>query len=192
MVPPEQAQALGLEPIGKLRLDAHRRYLYQGPPRSGPGRPKTYDGKGHWDNRSRFAKVETIDAAVVLDHQVLNHVQFQCNLCVVLVVDPTHHRQAVLFSTDLPLDALTSYRYDKARFHIELLFRDAKQFAGLTDCQARSPAKRNVHFTASLSAVTFAKLDVRQQRGDAASGLSMASLKRRACNQHLLGRISQY
>lgn len=185
-------RALGLEQIGKLRLDANLRYLYQGPQRPGPGRPQTYDGKVHWDNLSRLEKVETEDADIVLYHQVLNHVQFQCNLRVVLVVDTTHNRQAVLFSTDLPLDALTVYRYYKARFQIEFLFRDAKQFAGLTDCQARSQAKLNFHFNASLSAVTLAKLEARQQQGDAASGLSMASLKRRAFNQHLIERISQY
>jgi IS4 transposase len=44
----------------------------------------------------------------------------------------------VLFSTDTELDALTLYRYYKARFQIEFLFRDAKQFTGLNDCQARS------------------------------------------------------
>jgi hypothetical protein len=75
---------------------------------------------------------------------------------------------------------------------IEFLFRDAKQFAGLTDCQARSQAKLHLHFNASLSAVTLAKLEARQQNGGAASGFSMASLKRRAFNQHLLERISQY
>jgi hypothetical protein len=185
-------RALGLEQIGKLRLDANLRYLYQGPQRPGPGRPQTYDGKVHWDNLSRLEKVETEDADIVLYHQVLNHVQFQCNLRVVLVVDTKHNRQAVLFSTDLPLDALTVYRYYKARFQIEFLFRDAKQFAGLSDCQARSQAKLNFHFNASLSAVTLAKLEARQQQGDAASGLSMASLKRRAFNQHLIERISQY
>jgi hypothetical protein len=185
-------RALGLEQIGKLRLDANLRYLYQGPQRPGPGRPKTYDGKVDWDNLSRFAKVETDDEDVVLYHQVLNHVQFQCHLGVVLVVDTTRNRKAVLFSTDLHLDALTIYRYYKARFQIEFLFRDAKQFAGLTDCQARSQAKLNFHFNASLSAVTLAKLEARQQNGDAASGFSMASLKRRAFNQHLIERISQY
>ena len=184
--------ALGLEQIGKLRLDANLRYLYQGPKRPGPGRPKTYDGKVHWDTLSRFAKVETEDDYIVLYHQVLNHVQFQRNLCVVLVVDTKHNRKAVLFSTDLTLDALTIYRYYKARFQIEFLFRDAKQFTGLTDCQARSHAKLNFHFNASLSAVTLAKLDARQQQGDIASAFSMASLKRRAFNQHLIERISQY
>jgi DDE superfamily endonuclease len=39
-------RALELHQIGKLRADAHLRYLYQGPKRPGPGRQKTYDGKG--------------------------------------------------------------------------------------------------------------------------------------------------
>lgn len=185
-------RALGLDQIGKLRIDANLRYLYQGPQRPGPGRPKTYDGKVNWEDLSRFAQVETDDEQIVLYHQVVNHVQFQCNLRVVLVVDTKHQRRAVLFSTDVDLDALTLYRYYKARFHIEFLFRDAKQFTGLTDCQARSQAKLNFHFNASLSAVTLAKLEARQQHGDAAAAFSMASLKRYAFNQHLIERISQH
>ena len=184
-------RALGLEQIGKLRIDANLRYLYQGPHRPAPGRPKTYDGKVNWDDLARFETVETDDDNIVLYHQVLNHVQFQCNLRVVLVVDTKHHRRAVLFSTDVDLDALTLYRHYKARFQIEFLFRDAKQFTGLTDCQARSHAKLNFHFNASLSAVTLAKLEARQQHGEAASAFSMASLKRRAFNQHLIERIVQ-
>ena len=42
------------------------------------------------------------------------------------------------------------------------------------------------------SAVTLAKLAARQHKGDTASGFSMASLKRRTFNQHLIERISQY
>ena len=42
-------RALELHQIGKLRADAHRRYLYQGPKRPGPGRQKTYDGKVTWN-----------------------------------------------------------------------------------------------------------------------------------------------
>ena len=182
-------RTLGLDQIGKLRLDANLRYRYQGPKRSGPGRPKTYDGKVNWADLSRFVRVETEDTAMVLYHQDLNHVQFQCNLRVVLVVDTQHNRRAVLFSTDRHLDALAIYRYYKARFHIEFLFRDAKQFTGLSDCQARSQAQLALHFHASLTAVTLAKLEARQQNGDAAVSFSMASLKRRAFNQHLIERI---
>ena len=185
-------RALGLAQIGTLRIDANLRYLYQGPKHPGPGRPKTYDGKVNGNDLSRLANVETEDDTIVLYHQVLNHVQGQGNLRVVLVVDTEHNRRAVLFSTDVALDALSIYRYYKARFHIEFLFRDAKQCTGLTDCQARSQAKLHLHCKASLSAVTLAKLEARQQTGDVASAFSMASLKRRAFNQHLIERISQH
>lgn len=70
-----------------------------------------------------------------------------------------------------------------------MLFRDAKQFTGLSDCQARSQAKLDFHFNASLTAVTFAKLEARQQNGNCDQAFSMASLKRRAFNQHLIDRI---
>jgi len=98
----------------------------------------------------------------------------------------------VLLSTDVALDALTRYRSDKVRFQIEFLFRDATQFTGLTDCQARSQATLDFHFHASLTAVSLAKLEARQQSGQAASSCSMASLKRRAFNQHLIDRICEY
>jgi hypothetical protein len=146
----------------------------------------------NWHDLSRCANVETEDDAIVRYHQGLNHVQGPCNLRVVLVVDTKHHRRAVLFSTDVALEALSIYRDYKARFHIEFLCRDAKQCTGLTDCQARSQAKLHFHCNASLSAVTLAKLEARQHHGDVASAFSMASLKRRAFHQHLIERISQH
>jgi hypothetical protein len=72
---------------------------------------------------------------------------------------------------------------------IEFLFRDAKPFTGLSACQARSKAKLDFHCNASLSAVTFAKLEARQQNGHCDQAFSMASLKRRAFNQPLIDRI---
>ena len=185
-------RALGLHQMGKLRRDANLRYLYQGVGRPGPGRPKTYDGKVQWDDLSRFERVHSEDDGIVLYHQVLNHVHLRRNLRVVLVVDTRTQRRAVLFSTDTDLDAKTLYRGYKARFQIEFLFRDAKQFTSLSACQARSQAKLHVHFNASMSALTLGKLEARQQSGGAQAGFSMASLKRRAFNQHLLERISQY
>ncbi len=183
---------LELHQIGKLRADAHLRYLYQGPKRPGPGRQKTYDGKVNWHDLSRFERLETEDDPIVLYHHVLNHVQLKCNLQVVVVVHTQRKRYAVLFSTEVDLAPLTLYRYYKARFQVEFLFRDAKQFTGLSDCQARSKAKLDVHFNASLSAVTFAKLEARHQHGHGDHVFSMASLKRRAFNQHLVDRICEH
>ena len=186
-------RALGLHQIGKLRRDANLRYLYPGPRRPGPGRPKAYDGKVHWDDLSRFERVQSEDDDVVLYHQVLNHVHLRRNLLVVLVVDTHTQWRAILFSSDTDLDAQTLYRGYKARFQIEFLFRDAKQFTSLNACQARCQAKLHFHFNASMSALTLGKLEARQQSDcGAQAGFSMASLKRRAFNQHLLERISQH
>jgi hypothetical protein len=185
-------RALELHQIGKLRADAHLRYLYQGPKRPGPGRQKTYDGKVNWSDLSRFERLDTEDEHIVLYHQVLNHVQLKRDLQVVVVVHTQRNRYAVLFSTDVDLEPQRLYRYYKARFQIEFLFRDAKQFTGLSDCQARSKAKLDFHFNASLSAVTFAKLEARHQHGNGDQAFSMASLKRQAFNQHLIDRICEH
>jgi hypothetical protein len=185
-------RALELHQIGKLRADAHLRYLYQGPKRPGPGRQKTYDGKVNWSDLSRFERLDTEDEHIVLYHQVLNHVQLKRDLQGVVVVHTQRNRYAVLFSTDVDLEPQRLYRYYKARFQIEFLFRDAKQFTGLSDCQARSKAKLDFHFNASLSAVTFAKLEARHQHGNGNQAFSMASLKRQAFNQHLIDRICEH
>ena len=185
-------RALELHQIGKLRADAHLRYLYPGPKRLGPGRQKTYDGKVNWSDLSRFERLDTADEHIVLYHQVLNHVQLKRDLQVVVVVHTQRKRYAVLFSTDVDLEPQRLYRYYKARFQIEFLFRDAKQFTGLSDCQARSKAKLDFHFNASLSAVTFAKLEARHQHGNGDQAFSMASLKRRAFNQHLIDRMCEH
>ena len=127
--------------IGKLRADAHLRYLYTGPRRLGPGRPKRYDGKVKLTDLSRFERRETAEPAVVLYQAPVHHVHLHRDLRVVVVINTRSRRRAVLFSTDCTLSALTIYRYYKARFQVEFLFRDAKQFTGLTDCQARAQAK---------------------------------------------------
>jgi SRSO17 transposase len=183
---------LGMHQIGKLRADANLRYLYHGPKRPGRGRQKTYDGKVYFSDLSRFEFLDTEDDHIVLYHQVLNHVQLKRNLQVVIVVHTQRNRYAVLFSTDIDLEPLRLYRAYKARFQIESIFRDAKQFTGLSDCQARSKTKLDFHFNASLSAMNIAKLEARQQRGDTDEPMSMASLKRRAFNQHLLDRIVEH
>ena len=183
---------LGMHQIGKLRADANLRYLSQGPKRPGRGRQKTYDGKVFFSDLSRFESLDTEDDHIVLYHHVLNHVQLKRNLQVVVVVHTQRNRYAVLFSTDIDPEPLRLYRAYKARFQIEFIFRDAKQFTGLSDCQARSKAKLDFHFNASLSAVNIAKLEARQQRGDSEDPLSMASLKRRAFNQHLLDRMVEH
>ncbi|WP_159523795.1 transposase [Sunxiuqinia indica] len=64
----------------------------------------------------------------------------------------------LLFSNDttqVPIDVIDIYH---TRFQIEFGFRDAKQFAGLENSQARSENKLNFHFNAALTTVNIAKV----------------------------------
>jgi hypothetical protein len=97
----------------------------------------------------------------------------------------------LLFSTDTNLHAKQILTYYKARFQIEFIFRDAKQFTGLSDAQTRHPKRLDFHFNASLSALNLAKYDAHRrhpQDNDHTDPVpfSMASYKRIACNDHLL------
>jgi Transposase DDE domain len=76
--------------------------------------------------------------------------------------EPAKPRYVLLFSTDVELAGEDIYRFYKAPFQIEFLFRDAKQWTGLCDCQARDQQALHFHFNASLSAVNLSKLEARQ------------------------------
>ncbi|MEL6603301.1 MAG: hypothetical protein AAFP20_08780 [Cyanobacteria bacterium J06614_10] len=82
---------------------------------------------------------------------------------------------------------MVSFVWGYCGWHIEFIFRDAKQFAGLTDCQARDAQKLDFHFNASLTALNLAKWDSYQQRDTTEPFVfSMDSYKRRKLNLHLL------
>ena len=65
-----------------------------------------------------------------------------------------------MFSTDIQLGASDILDFYKSRFQIGFIFRDAKQFTGLSDCQARDFTKLDFHFNASLMALNLAKFFV--------------------------------
>ena len=187
-------EAVGLQTIGKLRRDAAMRFFYTGPPRAkGSGRQKVYDGKVDWQDLSRFDYVTHQDG-LALYSQVLNHVSLKRTLRVVVVVDdtePDQPRYALLFSTDLEVDAVTIYHYYKARFQLEFLFRDGKQFTGLTDCQARDTQRFQFHINASLTTLNIAKIDQHQASATPQPVVySVASVKAGYFNEHYLQIIS--
>jgi hypothetical protein len=186
------AAALKLHIISKLRCDANLRYLYTGDQKR-RGRPRKYDGKVDFTNLSRFTWVATVHADIDLFTAIVWHVSLKRKLRVVYLVDrrhPTSLRTCLLFSTDVEQDPMEIYQYYKLRFQIEFIFRDAKQFTRLEDCQARDARALEFHFNASLSALNLAKLEALQQHsGKAPFVFSAASVKRRLFNQHLLERF---
>ena len=96
-----------------------------------------------------------------------------------------------MFSTDLDLSALDIYRFYKARFQIEFVFRDAKQFTGLADSQARAQEKLDWHFNASFTALNVTKIIDRlgKEKLDSDRAFSMASWKVRFYNEILIDRV---
>lgn len=184
--------ALNLEIIGKLRSDANMRFLYNGPQRKGPGRKKTYDGKVDWNDLSQFTYVG-LDGNVTLYTALLNHIKFGCNLRVVVLVKHNFGEVAqyvILFSTDTELDPFKIYQFYKARFQVEFLFRDAKQFMGLCDAQVRDQHRLHFHFNASLTTLNLAKAElINDQEKTQPLVCSIASVKALYFNKHFLNRI---
>ena len=179
--------------IGRLRCDANMRYLYTGPKREkGSGNQKTYDGKVDWQDLSRFTMHHTQDG-ITLYSKVLNHQCFKRNLKVVVLVNEKIKEMknyVILFSTDTNLDAQTLATYYKARFQIEFIFRDAKQFTGLADAQTRDKKRLDFHFNASLATLNLAKIEHLQAHGDTPPKMfSMASIKACYFNSFFLEKI---
>lgn len=159
----DQIIALGMHLVSRLRDDADLKYLYKGKPTGKRGRPKKYAGKidpGNIDEEYFELVSETdgstIHAAVVYSQSLKRNIQ----LVHVKYTDGKGRETIKLyFSTEIDMNALDILDYYQARFQIEFLYRDAKQYTGLMDCQARSKNKLNFQFNASLTSINLAKIE---------------------------------
>lgn len=180
--------------VCKLRSDADLRYLYQGE-YQGRGRPRQYEGKVDVKNIDpdrlpicyRDHEVEVYSGVVYA--KALKRKVKVAYLSFLKEGKPTGKYQ-ILFSTDTELSGEWIFRYYKARFQIEFLFRDAKQFTGLSHCQARSEPKLNFHYNAALTTVSLAKaahylsLDLKERES-----FSMREIKNLYLNKMVLDRF---
>jgi hypothetical protein len=180
---------LNLNFIGKLRVDANLRYLYTGEQKK-LGAPRKYDGKVDCHDLSRLNFVKEIKPGVSLYTLVVWSCCLNCQIslaCISEVQANGKIKNALLFSTDIHLPPEQIVEYYQARFQIEFIFRDAKQFTGLSDCQARYLPRLDFHFNASLIALNLAKHELSSCHSSAKSFVfSMASYKRLEFNKHLL------
>ena len=185
-------RAMGYHVISKLRCDAQLLYPYAGEQKP-RGRRRKFDGKVAFTDLHRFAHSDTHQPHLTLYTHVVWSLSLKRMVRVVVVVngkDKTKPRFVVLFSTDTELSATTIFRYYKARFSIEFIFRDAKQFAGFSDCQARDKEALHFHFNASVTVVNLARLMAHAKHTtEEKLVFSMASIKQRAFNEHLLNLI---
>lgn len=185
---------VGLHIVGKLRHDSKLRYLFKGPKSEGRGRPKMYDGRVDYNDLTRLGRLSIPEDGLLLWSGVVNHPEFKQNILVVVVEDDSvktkNRSHIVLYSTDLSLTALQVYEYYKARFQIEFVFRDGKQYTGLADSQMRDQAGIDFHTNAALSAVNLLRLEDREmQNGAEDRVISLQSGKRRKYNENLMNLI---
>jgi hypothetical protein len=188
----DEAVSLDLHPITKLRCDADCNFLYTGAHAKRRGRKRKYDGKVNWQDLSRFDYLGTLedDQHLHLYTTVVWHNSLKRCLRVVVLVNrknPAKPRYIVLASTDLELDGKKLVDLYGLRFQIEFLFRDSKQFTGLSDCQARGQAALDFHFNASLATLNLVLAeDLRAQSDSPHRVFSMASWKQCKFNERLL------
>jgi hypothetical protein len=184
--------SLDLHAITKLRSDTDCRFLYTGPHPKRRGARRKYDGKVHFQDLSRFEDLGTRqdEPHLHLYTAVVWHKTLQRRLRLVVLLnrkDPAKPRFIVLGSTDPELNGHKLVDLYAARFQIEFLFRDSKQFTGLLDCQARAESVLDFHFNASLATLNLVRAaDLRMQQGQEPHVFSMASWKQCHFNERLL------
>ena len=187
--------ALNLDVIGKLRCDADLRYVYTGEQKP-RGRKRKYDGKVALTDVARMTFVGEIEPKLSLYTVIVWSLSLKRKVRLAYLLDsrnPSRTGHILLFSTDINIAAKDILSFYKSRFQIEFIFRDAKQFMGLADCQARDLTKLDFHFNASLLALNLAKFQAWQSHQSSHPEkpfvFSMASFKRLALNHHLLERF---
>lgn len=137
-------QKAGKHLITKLRLDAALYYLWDEPRRKGQRGPsRKYAGKVNASHVSSWQYIGEDQKYPYLQlyAQRLYSKHYQRTLLVILVQNTKTNQYVLLASTDLVQEPGQVVEYYQLRFQLEFIFRDAKQFTGLTQCQARDQDK---------------------------------------------------
>jgi DDE superfamily endonuclease len=188
----DEVVRLDLHAITRLRSDADCLFLYTGPHPKRRGARRKYAGKVNFQDLSRFEDLGTREDEphLHLYTAVVWHKTLKRRLRLVVLLnrkDPAKPRFIVLGSTDPELNGHKLLDLYAARFQIEFLFRDSKQFTGLLDCQARAAAALDFHFNASLATLNLVRAeDLGMQQGQEPHVFSMASWKQCQFNERLL------
>jgi len=147
--------------VSKLRDDADLAYLSIQPKTGKRGRPAKYGGKIDFKKLNlEYFKLVVNNKDITAYSAIVYSKSLERNILLVVELFQSKGKviYRLLFSTDTkqePIDVIDIYH---TRFQIEFGFRNAKQFAGLENSQARSGNKLNFHFNVALTTVNIAKV----------------------------------
>ena len=185
--------SLGFSLVSRFRDDVRLNYLYTGPKTHRRGRPQKFSGRVNTKelDMTVFNTMHIADGNKVTDAFWADvwSVSLERTVRVVILdciedAKKTQKRK-VFFSTDTSLEPMDIINIYTSRFQIEFLFRDSKQFLGLTHCQARSKEALNFAFNMSLTSINVAREFARQNKMD----LSIGSIKTLLHNAAMLERF---
>jgi Transposase DDE domain len=182
----------GFQVVTKGRRDASLKYLYHGK-QSGIGHPRWYSGKVNLEriDKRRWKQCYQ-DEEITAYEVVVYSVSLKRKVKAVYVISAKEKGYELLISTDVTMAGDKVLQYYHLRFQIEFLIRDAKQYAGLEQCQARSTEKLYNHWNMALFSVSlarwlwWAKLPQDQKQD---TPFSMRAVKAACLNQYMAETI---
>ncbi|CAM3888659.1 hypothetical protein DESA109040_22760 [Deinococcus saxicola] len=184
--------------VTKLQSNANLLYPFTGPHPKRRGAWQKWAGKVDFVNFTGWTSV-TGKARARVWTQVVWGPHFQRFFRVVVIEDLDRRgavrAHVVLCSTDTTMPAEQIRALYSSRFRLEFVFRDAKQFAGLTTCQFRSTPGFENHWNASFFALSLGRAEVLLEaaglQGRPATSLvfSYEDIKRRGFNRLFAWRI---
>ena len=180
----DKVMKMGFHVVSRLRHDAALFYTWDGEPTGRPGRPRVKGDKIDVRNidMSKVEKLEleeTSGKAYALKawckslHRVVS----------LVIHELPNGVRRLYFATDENMSGCDVVEYYTTRFQEEFCFRDAKQFLGLTDCQARDKRKLDFAFNSSFTALNVAKIMCKEL------GTSIGRLKAQMVNAYYAQRI---
>ena len=177
---------LGFHLISRLRDDAHLQYLTTQKPTGKRGRPKEVDAKIDFKNLdlSRFEIIDIYPKEGKLYTAIVKAKALKRKIRLVIWID-NKGKHKLYFSTDIELSGKDVIEYYRTRFQIEFNIRNAKQFTGLTNCQARDIRKLDFSFNASFAAINVAKVMIYKNQ----NSMSISQLKTLMNSAYIIQRF---
>lgn len=176
----------GFHLVSRFRDNADLRYLYTGPRTGKRGRPKLIDGKINYEKLDYFRMeklhIEGLEGKAYTLLAYSKAMKRKVRLVIWIMPNKKHK---LFFSTKLTMTGEEVLRTYRSRFQIEFCYRDAKQFVGLTHCQARHTRQLDFSYNASFSALNVAKVMMKENE----QPYSIASFKSLMFNSYYTKRI---
>ena len=179
----DKVMKMGFHVVNRLRHDAALFYTWDEEPTGKPGRPRIKGDKIDVRNID-MSKVEMLELEETSGKAyALKAWCKSLHRVVSLVIHelPNGVRR-LYFATDENMSGRDVVEYYTTRFQEEFCFRDAKQFLGLTDCQARDKRKLDFAFNSSFTALNVAKIMCKEL------GKSIGRLKAQMINAYYAQR----